>query len=274
MDLLKCSTKRKFCVFLAVILIISCIPLQVYAESCNHSWSDWEILYESTCGEAGEKYRYCTECYDCEYADIPATGNHKWDEWYIENEPSCYQKGSKKRYCDVCNEVQYADIAAYGCHNWGSWVISEDATCACTGLESRECTRCGAYQDRNIPVNPNNHVLSEWMTYEEATALKKGSLYRSCDCGKYEQYKTIPKLKAKVTLNKKSIVINLKKKKTYTLKIKSKTYGDKVKKWTTNNKKVAIVNSKGKITGKKKGTAKITLKMKSGAKVTCKVKVK
>lgn len=43
--------------------------------------------------------------------------------------------------------------------------------------------------------------------------------------------------------------------------------------YTTSNKKVAVVNAKGKITGKKKGTAVITVK--SGKKsVKCKVTVK
>lgn len=46
--------------------------------------------------------------------------------------------------------------------------------------------------------------------------------------------------------------------------------------WSSSNKKVATVNAKGKVTGKKKGTAKITAKAKdgSGKKATIKIKVK
>lgn len=43
--------------------------------------------------------------------------------------------------------------------------------------------------------------------------------------------------------------------------------------WKSSNKKVATVNSSGKITAKKKGNCKITCKMKNGKKYTCKVKV-
>ncbi len=68
----------------------------------------------------------------------------------------------------------------------------------------------------------------------------------------------------------------------FTLKVKQSTSkvrvtglasGDSVKSWTSSNKNVAAVNSKGVITAKKKGTAVITVK--SGTKkVTCKVTVK
>ena len=45
-------------------------------------------------------------------------------------------------------------------------------------------------------------------------------------------------------------------------------------KWSSSNKSVATVNSKGKVTLKKKGTCKITCKLKNGKKYTCKVNVK
>ncbi len=46
--------------------------------------------------------------------------------------------------------------------------------------------------------------------------------------------------------------------------------------WTSSNKKVAVVNSKGKVTAKKKGTAKITAKAKDGTgkKATIRIRVK
>lgn len=74
--------------------------------------------------------------------------------------------------------------------------------------------------------------------------------------------------KAKPTLNKTKITIFVKK--SYQLKVKGTS---KKAKWTTSNKKVVAVNSKGKITAKKKGTAKITAKV-SGKRYTCKVTVK
>ena len=68
--------------------------------------------------------------------------------------------------------------------------------------------------------------------------------------------------------------LSLKKGKSVTLKpeLKPLTSQQKIT-YITSNKKVAVVNAKGKITGKKKGTAVITVK--SGKKsVKCKVTVK
>lgn len=73
---------------------------------------------------------------------------------------------------------------------------------------------------------------------------------------------------AKVKINKNSVTMNSGE--TITLKVN----GTKKKvKWSSSNKKVVIVNNKGKITAKKKGTATITAKV-GGKKYRCKVIVK
>ena len=69
----------------------------------------------------------------------------------------------------------------------------------------------------------------------------------------------------------------LQKGKSFTIKatVTSETATDKSVKWSTSKKKVATVNSKGQVKGKKFGTAYITAKAKdgSGASATCKVQV-
>ena len=73
---------------------------------------------------------------------------------------------------------------------------------------------------------------------------------------------------APVRLNKSSVTVLVGK--TYQLKVK----GTKKKaKWSSSNKKVATVNSKGVITGRKAGTVKVTAKI-GKKKYTCKVKIK
>ena len=63
--------------------------------------------------------------------------------------------------------------------------------------------------------------------------------------------------------------VSVKAKKSKTIKVKY-SKGDGIKSWTTNNKKIATVSKKGKVSGKKAGTAILTVKLKSGktAKVT------
>lgn len=75
-------------------------------------------------------------------------------------------------------------------------------------------------------------------------------------------------VQAKVKLNKTKVTLKVGK--TYTLKLKN---NKKKIKWSTSNKKVATVSSKGKIKAKKKGKATITAKV-GKKKYKCKVTVK
>lgn len=74
----------------------------------------------------------------------------------------------------------------------------------------------------------------------------------------------------KTQLNKKSVTIQIGK--TVTLKLKNAPKGKKIK-WTSSKKKVAVVNSKGRVQGKSAGKAKITAKV-GKKKYTCTVTVK
>jgi len=76
------------------------------------------------------------------------------------------------------------------------------------------------------------------------------------------------KITVKAVLNKTKITVDAGK--TYTLVMKGKT---KTVKWSSSNKKIATVSSKGVVTGKAEGTATITAKMGTHKK-TCKVTVK
>lgn len=75
---------------------------------------------------------------------------------------------------------------------------------------------------------------------------------------------------SKPRLNKTKVTLNVYGKKSYQLKVKGTS---KKVIWKSSNKKVAIVSKKGKVTGKKKGTAVITAKV-SGRTYKCKVTVK
>ncbi|EOS21215.1 hypothetical protein C806_04531 [Lachnospiraceae bacterium 3-1] len=81
---------------------------------------------------------------------------------------------------------------------------------------------------------------------------------------------TVTKKGVKATLQKTKATVKVKK--TYQIKLKGK--GDSIVDCKTSNKKVATVTKKGKITGKKKGTATITVITKKGGVATFKVTVK
>lgn len=107
----------------------------------------------------------------------------------------------------------------------------------------------------------------------KVTAVKKGTAYVYAKISN-------KKLKCKVkvlttgTISLSNTSLNLSKGKTYTLKPKLKYQINQKVKWSSNNNKIAIVSSKGKITAKNNGTAIITAKAANGKKATCKVTVK
>lgn len=78
---------------------------------------------------------------------------------------------------------------------------------------------------------------------------------------------------AHVTLNHARITVPLGKN-TGSLFVKKKfPKYDTIEEWYSDNERIATVNQKGQITGKKKGTTTITLTMESGAEARCKVTV-
>ena len=104
-----------------------------------------------------------------------------------------------------------------------------------------------------------------------ATVFAEGEQTRTCGRCHTSERKATAKLKAFVKLNAKSIPLKVKQS-TTAIKVTMEK-GDSIASWKSSKSKVATVNSKGKITGKKVGTAKITVTLKSGVKATVKVKV-
>ena len=66
---------------------------------------------EPTCA-AGEEQRTCSVCGHVETREIPATGEHSFGEWIIDKQASCGVAGSKHRTCSVCGETETQTIPA------------------------------------------------------------------------------------------------------------------------------------------------------------------
>lgn len=69
-------------------------PYAVYgAPPHTHTWGDWTITKQATCGDAGMRTRTCTECGEKQSETIPATGEHT---------PDGNTDPSKSTYCKIC----------------------------------------------------------------------------------------------------------------------------------------------------------------------------
>lgn len=149
--------------------------------------------------------------------------------------------------------------------------------------------------NRKLPVMVGNNATNKTLNYRsgnskvvsvnakgQITAKKKGTAtvsVKTTDGTNIVVYYrvTVKQLVTSVKLNKKVISLKVKgkaKQKTYTLKATvTKDANNKKVKWTTSNKKVAVVNSKGKVTAKKKGTCYISVTSTDGSRKSAKCKV-
>lgn len=149
--------------------------------------------------------------------------------------------------------------------------------------------------NRKLPVMVGNNATNKTLNYRsgnskvvsvnargQITAKKKGTAtvsVKTTDGTNIVVYYrvTVKQLVTSVKLNKKAISLKAKgkaKQKTYTLKATvTKGANNKKVKWTTSNKKVAVVNSKGKVTAKKKGICYISVTSTDGSRKSAKCKV-
>lgn len=117
------------------------------------------------------------------------------------------------------------------------------------------------------------HAYGSWRTTRAATVFSAGERQRVCSvCGKAEK-QSVAKLNPTIKLNTKSIVLKYG---MSTTKVKASGFaaGDAIASWKSSNSKIVTVNSRGKITAKRRtGKAVITITLKSGKKATISVRV-
>lgn len=187
-----------------------------------------------------------------------------------EKAAACTEPGSRTLTCSKCHITKTEPIPAVG-HKPGGFIAVKAATCTVAGSQEQKCTVCGiVLNTKTIPAA--GHSFGEWKAAVKATALKQGIRTRICKTCNTAETQNTDKLKPTIKLNAKKIPLQVKQS-TTAVKVISMTEGDAVKSWRSSNKKVAAVTSKGKITGKKKGTAKITVTLKSGISASVTVKV-
>ena len=192
-----------------------------------------------------------------------------------------YYAGSKEQWEEIYSgehcynlipKIHYnSKLPAPHTHTLSDWTVTKAATEDAVGTKVKKCTGCGeVLETAEIAKLPCSHKTSKWVVTTEATAKKAGLKEKKCSkCGKVLDSEKLPKFK--VTLN--ATKVSLQQGKSTTAIKATVMKGDKVKSWKSSDAKVATVNSKGKITAKKAGTATITVTTKKGAKATVKVTV-
>ncbi|MGN0477697.1 MAG: PKD domain-containing protein [Ruminococcus sp.] len=271
----------------------------------GHSNGEWEIEKAPTCTETGLKVKRCDVCGDVVERERLDTVSHTIviDEKIA---PCCTEEGKTEgSHCSVCNMVV---VPQQTIEKTEHKIVTDKAvapTYTRTGLtQGSHCSQCGEVFVAQ-KVLPKLLRTTVSLTSYKSVLYVKGSqvikatvkngkgktVFKSSNTKVAKVYSNgrVVALKngaTRITVTNngvsKSFVLTvrnpklnatsktLKVKKTFTLKITGKIG---TAKFISSNKKVATVNSKGKITAKKKGNAVITVKV-NGITLRCKIKVK
>lgn len=150
----------------------------------SHSYGDWVITKEPTCGTEGTQERTCTKCgTHKETGTVPATGNHTEGDWVTTKEPTCVKDGAKQTKCSVCGVSMNAGVVpATGVHTAGDWETVTPATCTTPGTKHKCCIHCGAEMETG--TIDAGHKAGDWETTTSATCSAEGTKVKKCSvCG-------------------------------------------------------------------------------------------
>ena len=115
-------------------------------------------------------------------------------------------------------------------------------------------------------------VFGPWQTVSTATVFAPEQQRRTSNKARQETRTVGSSLTPTIKLNATSIKLKVKQS-TTKVQVSGLAAGDRVQSWTTSNKKVATVTSRGKITAKKTGKARIIITLASGKKAVVNVTV-
>lgn len=222
----------------------------------NASWYKWVAQYNSYCNYT-KKYSMWQCCSDGKVSGI--SGNVDINFWY-----------------DAPRNYKYLAMGTKVILNRTSYTFKKSTSNPTMTLKA---TVQNNLDDKTVTWNSSDDDIATVDTKGRVTAKRKGTCYITAvandGTGKFEMCEvTVKQLVTKVKLNRTSVSLN-KKGKTYTLKATCTptTANSRSVTWKTSKNSIATVNSKGKITAKKKGTCYITATTKDGSKITAKCKV-
>ena len=246
----------------------------------GHAFSTWKVTKEATCASEGSEERTCARCKEVEKRTIPATGEHSYDSWKTTRESTVLNMGQQERICSVCKKKETKSIAklkaTISLNVSGTIPLKTKQTFTpkvTMGkgdkvVSWKSSNKKVASVDKNGKVKGLKAGKTATITVQLASGLKKSFKVKV-------QKKNVATKSLKVvdaaTGKKVSSKVSLKRKQTLKLAatVSPITSKEKVK-YSSSNKKVASVSSKGVIKAKKKGKATITVK--SGKK-TYRIKV-
>ena len=242
----------------------------------GHNYGEWSITKEATCTDKGIHTKVCMRCPDQVSEEIPALG-HSAGDWKVEKAPTIFAKGVEVKKCERCDIVlEKRDIKKKKAKvklNAKSTTMQVKKTS--TALKVKSSSTGDTVSKWS---SANKKIAAVDKKTGKITAKSVGTTYITVTMksGVSAKCKVIVQENA-VATNKVSFgseKINLKMGKSVKLQVLRTpiSANDKLE-FTSSKEKVAEVNSKGKVTAKKKGYTTITVRTATGKKATCKIYV-
>lgn len=237
----------------------------------SHNWDEGVVTKEPTCTETGIKTYTCTECNGTKTEEIPALG-HTWSNWTTTSEATVFAKEVQKRTCSVCKTTDTREV---GNKLKATMKVSANTV----PLKVKQSIR-----NFKVTGMAKGDSVKSWKSSNTKIVKVSGKANGTC---KISAQKRIGTARITITLKsglKKTIKIKVQKSAVKTTKITGFKGGKKsitLKKgkkftlvpickpissrekvtFTSSNKKVAKVDSKGRIKALKPGKATITVKV-------------
>lgn len=227
-----------------------------------HIWDKGRVTKKATCMQKGEKTYTCTTCEETKTESENMTG-HSFGAWKITQAATALKQGTRTKRCSVCGRTESEKIpklkASIKINVTGIPLKVKQSTNAVkvTGLAKGDYVKSWsssntkiASVDRKGRITAKSRTGRAIITVTLASGLKKQI--------KVSVQKSAVKTKKLTGLQSKMV---LKKGKSITLKpVRYPITSTEKITYETSNKKVVIVNSKGKIKAVAPGKANITVK--------------
>ena len=149
--------KKILSLLLACCMLVCLIPTSVFAEDCEHVYTDWEIEYNATCAHEGLKTRECTLCGYLDEEVIEKTEEHDWGPVRISKYADFERDGEKVRYCKNCHKKTVDEIVPMV-----SKVYLSQDTFVYDGTEKKPTIY---YVDRNNNIIPSKYYSRLTLSY-------------------------------------------------------------------------------------------------------------
>ena len=240
----------------------------------GHSYGSWQTVTAATCESAEVQKRTCA-CGASETRSYGSAKGHTSGEWKVTKSATGSKAGVKEQYCSVCGKKIASESIARTKVTLNASSIPLQRKKSTTALKIKSYTKGDSVAQW---TSDKPSIVSVNKKTGKLTAKKNGKAVIMVTMKSGAKASCIVKVQSgtvkttKLTVSKSAVT--LKTQQTYTIKVsRTPITTQETVKFSSSNKKIATVSSKGKITAKKKGKATITVR--SGKKyVKIKVTVK